>query len=132
MNCFLSNLFLHNYNNLPIFWSMCDCVWDVYLINRWKFKEVHIATKFGISFQRSTVRKNCSSDREKLLKFKAEGREFQKFFSILEYFFSQHSQNNFWNKIPHFVTICTSLNFHLLIRYTSQTHIDQKFAKLSH
>ena len=25
---------------------------------------------------------NCSSDREKLLKFEAEGREFQKFFSI--------------------------------------------------
>ena len=25
-----------------------------------------------------TVRKNCSSDREKLLKFKAEGREFVK------------------------------------------------------
>ena len=26
-----------------------------------------------------TVRKNCSSDREKLLKFEAEGREFPKF-----------------------------------------------------
>ena len=26
-----------------------------------------------------TVRKNCSSDREKLLKFEAEGREFAKF-----------------------------------------------------
>ena len=31
-----------------------------------------------------TVRKNCSSDREKLLKFEAEGREFAKFFRSLE------------------------------------------------
>ena len=57
------------------------CVWDVYLINRWKFKEVHIVTKCGILFQKlfwPTVRKNCSSDREKLLKFEAEGREFAK------------------------------------------------------
>ena len=33
-----------------------------------------------------TVRKNCSSDREKLLKFKAEGREFAKFLRSLEQF----------------------------------------------
>ena len=31
-----------------------------------------------------TVRKNCSSDREKLLKFEAEGREFSKNFRSLE------------------------------------------------
>ena len=31
-----------------------------------------------------TVRKNCSSDREKLLKFEAEGREFAKFLRSLE------------------------------------------------
>jgi hypothetical protein len=29
-------------------------------------------------FSPTTVRKNCSSDREKLLKFEAEGREFAK------------------------------------------------------
>jgi len=34
----------------------------------------------------STVRKNCSSDQEKLLKFKAEGREFAKFLRSLEKF----------------------------------------------
>ena len=35
---------------------------------------------------------NCSSDQEKLLKFKAEGREFAK---------KNHSrQNNFGNKLP--------------------------------
>ena len=33
-----------------------------------------------------TVRKNCSSDREKLLKFEAEGREFSKFLRSLEQF----------------------------------------------
>ena len=31
-----------------------------------------------------TVRKNCSSDREKLLKFKAEGRECAKFLRSLK------------------------------------------------
>ena len=40
------------------------------------------------------VRKNCSSDREKLLKFEAEGREFANFlrsleqFLVTEYFFN--------------------------------------------
>ena len=32
------------------------------------------------------MRKNCSSDREKLLKFEAEGREFAKFLRLLEQF----------------------------------------------
>ena len=35
-----------------------------------------------------TVRKNCSSDRSKLLKFEAECREFAKFLRSLERFFS--------------------------------------------
>ena len=44
-----------------------------------------------------TVRKNCSSDREKLLKFKAEGREFSKFLRSLEQFIQTvKGQNNFW------------------------------------
>ena len=30
------------------------------------------------------MRKSCSSDREKLLKFEAEGREFEKFYSNRE------------------------------------------------
>ena len=34
-----------------------------------------------------TVRKNCSSDRENVLKFEAEGREFAKFLRSLEQFF---------------------------------------------
>ena len=32
------------------------------------------------------VRKNCSSDREKLLKLEADGREFSKFLKSLEQF----------------------------------------------
>ena len=44
-----------------------------------------------------TVRKNCSSDREKLLKFEAEGREFAKFLRSLEEFIQKvKGQKNFW------------------------------------
>ena len=44
-----------------------------------------------------TVRKNSSSDREKLLKFEAEGREFAKFLGSLEQFIQTvKGQNNFW------------------------------------
>ena len=46
------------------------------------------------------IEKNC--DREKLLKFEAEGREFSKNFidHSLEHFFLTVGQNNFDNKIP--------------------------------
>ena len=64
-----------------------------------------------------TVRKNCSSDREKLLKFEAESREFSKFLKnsrpsalnfksfsrSLEQFFLTVGQNNFGNKIPYLI-----------------------------
>ena len=44
-----------------------------------------------------TVRKNCSSDREKLLKFEAEGWEFSKILRSLEQFIQTvKGQNNFW------------------------------------
>ena len=46
------------------------------------------------------MRKNCSSDREKLLKFEAEGQEFAKILRSLEHFFLTVDQNNFGNKIP--------------------------------
>ena len=46
---------------------------------------------------RLTVRKNCSSDREKLLKFEAERREFAKFLRSLEQFIQTvKGQTNFW------------------------------------
>ena len=43
------------------------------------------------------ARKNCSSDREKILKFEAEGREFAKILRSLEQFVQTvKGQNNFW------------------------------------
>ena len=45
----------------------------------------------------STMRKNCSSDREKCLKFEAEGWEFAKILQSLEQFVrTVKGQNNFW------------------------------------
>ena len=47
-----------------------------------------------------TVRKSCSSDREKLLKFEAEGQEFTKNLRSLEQFKSMvKGQYNFWNRM---------------------------------
>ena len=44
------------------------------------------------------MRKNCSSDREKLLKFEAESGEFSKFLRPLEQFIQTvKGQNNFFN-----------------------------------
>ena len=43
------------------------------------------------------MRKNCSTDREKLLNFEAEGREFAKFLRSLEQVVrTVKVQNNFW------------------------------------
>ena len=43
---------------------------------------------------------NYSSDRKKLLKFEAEGREFAKFLRSLEQFIQTVKvQNNFWNRM---------------------------------
>ena len=42
---------------------------------------------------------NCSSDRKKLLKFEAEGREFAKILRSLEQFIQTvKGQNNFWKQ----------------------------------
>ena len=50
------------------------------------------------------MRKNCSSDREKLLKFEAEGREFERILRSLEQFIQTvKGQNNFGNRIGFFV-----------------------------
>ena len=43
------------------------------------------------------MRKNCSTDREKLLKLEAENQEFAKFLRSLEQFVQAvKGQNNFW------------------------------------
>ena len=64
------------------------------------FKESFGGILYGILLPKlfwPTVRKNCSSDREKLLKFEAEGREFSKFLRSLEQFIrTVKGQNNFW------------------------------------
>ena len=48
-----------------------------------------------------TVRKNCSSDREKLLKFEAEGREFSKGDQQFEIFkaLKMRASYSFWDKL---------------------------------
>ena len=44
-----------------------------------------------------SVRKNCSSDQEKLLKFEAEGLEFANFLRLVEQFIQTvKGQDNFW------------------------------------
>ena len=43
-----------------------------------------------------TVRRNCFSDREKLLKFEAEGREFAILRSLEQFIQTVKVQNNFW------------------------------------
>ena len=49
-----------------------------------------------LKFFQPSVRKKCSSDRENLLKFEAEGREFAKFLRSLEQFIrTVKSHNNF-------------------------------------
>ena len=43
------------------------------------------------------MRKNCSSDREKVLKFEAEERELAKFLRSLQQFIQTvKGQNNYW------------------------------------
>ena len=43
------------------------------------------------------MRKDCSSDREKLLKSEAEGQKFAKILRLLEQFIQRvKGQNNFW------------------------------------
>ena len=46
-----------------------------------------------------TVRKNCYSDREKLLKFEVEGQEFAKVLrSLKQFIITVKGQYNFWNR----------------------------------
>ena len=72
------------------------------MINRncWVENDLVAIPGFGILLPKlflSTVRKNCSSDREKHLKFEAESREFSKYLRSLEQFIQTvKGQNNFW------------------------------------
>ena len=70
------------------------------------------------------MRKNCSSDREKLLKFKAEGQEFPKFLRSLEQFIqTEKGQNNF------LVTECF-FNLFMEVSYTNHMNWNSNWKKL--
>ena len=57
------------------------------------FQKWYFVTKIVLT----TVRKNCSSDGEKPLKFEAEGQEFEKLLRSLEQFIQTvKGLNNFW------------------------------------
>ena len=61
------------------------------------------------------MRKNCFSDREKLLKFEAEGGGFSKFLRSLEQFIQTvKGQNNFWKKNAFLTSSCRFLMFNKL------------------
>ena len=52
------------------------------------------------------MRKNCSSDPEKLLKFEAEGREFAKILRLLEQFIQTvKGLRNMWKKLENNIYI---------------------------
>ena len=71
------------------------------------------------------MRKNCSSDREKLLKFEAEGREFAKILRSLEQFVQTvKGQNNFW--YPNASLTC-SWRF---LRYNKLEQLEFKLEKI--
>ena len=58
----------------------------------------------------STVRRNYSSDREKLLKFEAESQEFANFFRSLQQFVQKvKGQNNFWQQNAFLTCSCRFL-----------------------
>ena len=89
-----------NQRNLQFYLACCQTTFYLHF-TPWKCKNC-------ATFQRKlciflpklfwpTVRKNCSGDREKLLKFEAEGREFSKILRSLEQFIQTvKGQNNFW------------------------------------
>ena len=59
------------------------------------------------------MRKNFSSDQEKLLKFEAEGQEFSKYLRSLEQFIQTvHNYNSNWKKILGFRNLQEKLENH--------------------
>ena len=71
------------------------------------------------------MRKNCSCDRKKLLKFEAEGQEFAKILRSLEKFVrTEKGQNNFWRQNA-FLTC--SLRF---LRYNELEQLQFKLEKI--
>ena len=73
---------------LPVFFPVVGSLPKSKKINKWYF-----VNKIVLTY----CEKKNSSDREKLLRFEAEGREFAKFLKSLEQFIQTvKGQNNFW------------------------------------
>ena len=84
-------------------WSKMESTYLTYfhiLLKWWSWQTFGAIQKNGILLPKlfwPTVRKNCSSDREKRLKFEAEGREFSNFSrSLYQFIQTVKGQNNFW------------------------------------
>ena len=72
------------------------------------------------------MRKNCSSDRGKLLKFEAEGREFAKFLRSLEQFIQTvKGQDNCWKQNAFLTYSWRFLRFNTLEQFRN---LQEKFA----
>ena len=78
------------------FWIVYFCCISIKLHNCQNASHSRNGILFWILFW-PTVRKNCSSGREKLLKFKDEGPEYAKFLRSLKQFIQTvKGQNNYW------------------------------------
>ena len=75
------------------------------------------------------MRKKCSLDRGKPLKFETEGREFATFLRSLEQFIGTVKGHNFWNRIP-FVLVQCSCRFLRSIALLRSNTLEQLEFKL--
>ena len=74
-----------NGNFLPYFSYLFTSQWDETTSKeKFIFHNIYFMKKFEKWYFVSKMRKKCSSDSEKLLKFKAEGREFAKILRSLK------------------------------------------------
>ena len=78
---------------------LCNLALCAYVVCTYEIKWKNRVSKNGILLP--SLRKNCSSDQEKLLKFEAEGWEFAKNLRSLEQFIRKvlRGQNYFWNRM---------------------------------
>ena len=86
--------------NKTFFWFAEKAYKSIKSQNVQGYKITNGLSKYGILLPKllwPTVRKNRSSNQEKVLKFEAEGQEFAKILRSLEQFIQTvKGQNNFW------------------------------------
>jgi hypothetical protein len=98
---------LHGFTQHGIFYSPKSVLSGdpLYFVNWHSVEPTTIGHTFrnGILFPNlfwPTVRKKCSTDLEKLLKFEVKGQEFSKILRLLKQFIQTvKGQNNFWNQM---------------------------------